>query len=386
VDPEHLERLLRRTAAPDEDGARDRAWRSVGAAFAQRPTRPRAPRRAPVALAGAVAALAVALSPPGDAVADWVRGAVGLEPKARLEAVRTAERLPSGGRLLVTAGGTAWIVERDGTRRRLGAWSGASWSPHGRFVVAWRGPRLAALDLRGRVRWSLRTARPVTGAQWSPSGLRVAYRAGGDLRVVAGDGTGDRLFDQGTFRPLAWRPSVREHVLAYSSGGHVDIVDVDRRARLARILLPHVAGALAWSPDGGRLYVNLHRSVAVYDPRGRRIRRIRMPERLTVTSFAPARSGSLVAVARRDPGGRRSDVALVGTRSAPRVLFSADGRFTRLHFSPSGAWLLVAWPDADQWVYVRPGRTGARRVLAAPQVSGRFGSGFPQLSGWCCPP
>jgi WD40 repeat protein len=386
MEPERLERLLHDAAAPDEDAARERAWHRVGAAYEQRPARPRVPRRAPAALAAAIAALAVALSPPGDAVADWVRDAVGLKPKAPVGDVRTAESLPSGGRLLVTSGGTAWIVERDGTRRRLGAWSGASWSPQGRFVVVWRGRRLAALDPRGRVRWSFQAPRPVTDAQWSPSGFRIAYRSGSDLRVVGGDGNGDRMVDPGTFSPMAWRPGVREHVLAYSSGGHVDIVDTDRRARLARILLPHVAGTLAWSPDGQRLYVNLHRLLAIYDARGRRTGRIRMPGRLTVTTFAPARSGELVAVARRDPDGIRSDVALVGTRSAPRVLFSADGRFTRLRFSPNGAWLLVAWPDADQWVFIRPGATGAKRVLASPAVSARFGTGgFPQVGGdWCC--
>ena len=77
----------------------------------------------------------------------------------------------------------------------------------------------------------------------------------------------------------------------------------------------------------------------------------------------------------------------MGPGARDRVLFRADGRFTRLRFSPSGRWLLVAWPLADQWVFLRPGATGARRVLAAPGVTRRIGSrGFPQLSGWCCPP
>jgi dipeptidyl aminopeptidase/acylaminoacyl peptidase len=386
MEPERLERLLHDAAAPDEDAARERSWDRVVAAYEQRPVRPRVTRRAPVAIAAAIAALAVAVSPPGNAVADWVRDAVGLKAKAPAGGESTAESLPSGGRLLVTSGGTAWIVGRDGTRRRLGAWSGASWSPKGLFVVVWRGRRLAALDPRGHVRWSFQAPRPVTEARWSPSGFRIAYRSGSDLRVVAGDGNGDRVLDPGTFTPMAWRPGVREHVLAYSSGGHVDVVDTDSRERLARILLPHVAGAIAWSADGRHLYVNLGRSLAIYDPRGRRTGRIRMPGRLTVTTFAPARSGELVAVARRDPDGTRSDVALVGPRSEPRVLFGADGRFTRLRFSPDGAWLLVAWPDADQWMFIRPGATGAARVLASPAVSRRFGtSGFPQVSGdWCC--
>jgi hypothetical protein len=386
MEPERLERMLRDSAAPDEAAARERAWENVAAAFEQRPVRPRVARRAPVAVAAAVAALAVALSPPGDAVADWVRDAVGLKPKAPAAQMPAAGRLPSGGRLLVTAGGAVWLVDRDGSRRRLGAWSGASWSPRGLFVVVWRGRRLAALDPRGHVRWSFEAPRPVTDAQWSPSGFRIAYRSGQDLRVVGGDGNDDRVLDPGTFRPMAWRPGVREHVLAYSSGGHVDIVDTDRGARLARIQLPQVAGPLAWSADGRRLFVNLGRSLGIYDARGRRTGRIRMPGRVTVTTFVPARGGAEVAVARRDPATGRSDVALMGVDSAPRVLFSADGRFTRLRFSPTGSWLLVAWPDADQWVFIRPGATAAARVLASPAVSARFGvSGFPQVSGdWCC--
>ncbi len=383
MEPERLDELLR-GPAPDEDAARERARLRLAGEFARRPAGRRPRGRVVVALAAAVLALAAALSPPGDAVADWVRSAVGLRPHAPAGGVPAGERLPSAGRLLVSSGGSSWIVEASGKRRRLGAWTGASWSPHGRFVVAWRDDRVAALDRRGRVRWSLPARAPVTGALWAPSGFRVAYRAGGDLRVVAGDGTGDRLLDRGTFRPMAWRPG-RAHVLASLSGAHVDVVDVDTRRRLTRIRLPHVPHELAWSADGRRLYVNLHRSLAIYDARGRRTGRIWMPGRQTVTTFAPARRGSLVAVARRD--GAAGEVALMGPGARDRVLFRADGRFTRVRFSPSGRWLLVAWPPADQWVFLRPGATGARSVLAAPRITRRIGSaGFPQISGWCCPP
>ena len=93
-------------------------------------------------------------------------------------------------------------------------------------------------------------------------------------------------------------------MLAYLSGAHIDIVDVDTAPRLARIRLPHVPHEMAWSADGRRLYVNLHRSLAIYDARGRRTGRIWMPGRQTVTTFVPARSGSLVAVARAERGAR----------------------------------------------------------------------------------
>ena len=382
MDDDRLGATLRDAVAPDEEAARERALLRLRGEFEARPARrSRVRGRLAVALAAAALALVAALSPPGDAVADWVRGAVGLRTHEPARPARVAgDRTPSGGRLLVTSGGTAWIVEADGEGQWLGAWTGAGWSPHGRFVVAWRGRRLAALDPRGRVRWTLVGPRPITGAVWSPSGFRVAYRSGQDLRVVAGDGTGDRLLDAGTFRPTAWRPGP-VHVLAYSSGSHVDVVDVDLGRRLARIRLPHVAHELAWSADGRRLYVHLHRSIAVYDARGRRTGRIWMPGRQTVTTFVPARAGSLVAVARHADG--VSEIALMGPRTRSRVLFRGDGRFTRLRFSPNGRWLLAAWPLADQWVYLRPGAAGAARVLAAPGVTRRFrAAGFPQLSGW----
>jgi hypothetical protein len=144
-----------------------------------------------------------------------------------------------------------------------------------------------------------------------------------------------------------------------------------------------VPGKLAWSADGTRLYVNLHRSIAVYDARGRRTRRLWMPGRQTVTTFEPAQQGSLLAVARREA--TASEIALMRPGSPDRVLFRADGRFTRLQFSPSGRWLLAAWPLADQWVYLRPGAAGAAQLKATADVSRRFGArGFPQLQGWCC--
>ena len=374
---------LRDATAPDEAGARERALLRLADEFAQRP--PSTPRRsrAPWLAVAAVVLLAAALSPPGEAVADWVRAAVGLRPALPTDGAPRADRPPSGGRLLVSSAGIVWIVEPDGKRRRLGAWSAASWSPHGRFVIVWKGRRLAALDRRGHVRWSLQTARPVQNAVWSPSGFRVAYRSGGELRVVAGDGTGDRSLDRASFSALAWRPG-QAHVLAHTSGSHLDVLDVDSGVRLARIQLPVVSGQIAWSADGTRLYARLERSIAVYDARGRRISRIRMPGRQTVSTFVPARSGHLVAVARRDH--TVSEVALMGGNRND-VLFRADGRFSRLRFSPSGRWLLVAWPLADQWVYLRPGTSGARQMQAAARVTRRFsGHGFPQLQGWCCPP
>ena len=155
-----VEDRLRQAVAPDEDGARERALLRLQDEFARR--EPVAPRRtrAPWAVAAVLCVLAAALSPPGEAVADWVRTAVGLRPELPTDRAPRADRLPSGGRLLVSSSGITWIVDANGKRRRLGAWSAASWSPHGKFVIAWKGRRLAALDLRGNVRWSLHRAAP----------------------------------------------------------------------------------------------------------------------------------------------------------------------------------------------------------------------------------
>ena len=383
---------LRDAVAPDEEGARNRALLRLREELELRtertaalPAAARGPLRGRLA-AAAVAALlivAAALTPPGEAVADWVRAAVGLRPELPTDGAPRSDRPPSGGRLLVSSGDAMWIVEQSGRRRRLGAWTAGSWSPHGRFVIAWKDRRLAALDRRGNVRWSLQAPRPVQGAVWSPSGFRVAYRSAGELRVVAGDGTGDRSLSRASFSAMAWRPGPA-HVLAHTSGSHLDVLDVDSGVRLARIQLPFVSGQIAWSADGTRLYARLHRSIAVYGARGRRISRIRMPGQQTVTTFTPARSGHLVAVARRDH--TVSEVALMGG-NRDDVLFRADGRFNRLSFSPTGRWLLAAWPLADQWVFLRTGASGASRVITSANVSRRFKvRGFPQLRGWCCPP
>ena len=339
----------------------------------------RRPRgRLVAALAAAALALIAALSPPGDAVADWVRTAVGLRPHAPAGGVPAADRLPSGGRLLVTSGGSAWIVEASGKRRRLGAWTGASWSPHGRFVVVWRGRRLAAVDRRGRVRWSLLAPRPVTSALWSPSGFRVAYRSGQDLRVVAGDGTGDRLLDPGTFRPhgLAARRGARARVRCRARTSTSSTSTAGRR--LARIRLPHVPHEIAWSADGRRLYVNLHRSLAIYDASGRRTGRIWMPR-------PPDRHDLRPRPQRHARGGRAAERGVErGRADGPgRARPRAVPRRRPLHPPALLAVRPLAarrWPLADQWVFLRPGAAGARRVLAAPDVTRRIGSpGFPQL-------
>src|SRR5690242_11454769 len=173
--------------APEETRAQARAWEVVAAAFAEREPaqrRRRVPVRPLVALAVVAALAGIAFTAPGHAVLTSVRKAVGIE-----HAQRELYSLPTGGRLLVGP----WIVNADGSTRRLGDYDETSWSPFGRFVVATRGDTLYALQSDGTVRWTL--GRPVVRLpRWSGTRVdtRIAYFSGQRLRVVAGNGTNDR--------------------------------------------------------------------------------------------------------------------------------------------------------------------------------------------------
>jgi len=245
-----VKQSLERIQIPDEHEARERSWAVVSAAFAEREPQPRRRSWRPVAaVALAVVVLAGLLSPPGRAVLDGIRQVVGVK-----ESAPALFSLPAPGRLLVTAGSGVWIVDENGSKRLLGDYREASWSPFGRFVVAARANELAALAADGTVRWSL--ARPdVRLPRWggSRTDTRIAYLSRGQLRVVGGDGKGDRLLDaQIAERAPVWLPG-GGHRLAYARrDGSVRVVDVDTGAVVdrdapARLLDPPAATA---SPNG----------------------------------------------------------------------------------------------------------------------------------------
>ena len=245
-----MKRELERIEIPGEQGARERSWAVVAAAFAEREPQPRRRSWKPIA-AVAIAAAAVAglLSPPGRAVLDELREVVGVE-----ESAPALFSLPASGRLLVTADSGAWVVEQDGSKRLLGRYREASWSPFGRFVVAARPNELAALTPDGSVRWTL--ARPdVRLPRWggTQTDTRIAYFSGGELRVVGGDGEGDRLLDvEAAERAPVWQQGAG-HRLAYARrDGTVRVVDADTGAvvdRDAAVSLLERRAAIV-SPDG----------------------------------------------------------------------------------------------------------------------------------------
>jgi hypothetical protein len=351
----------------------DRAWEVVRRAFEDRTPSPRRKiARDKLSLAIVTAALFVAAvaSPPGRALLGSVREAVGVE-----QAQPALFSLPAQGRLLVVSGDGPWIVQRDGSRRRLGDWREASWSPFGRFVVVSSDNEVAALDPQGHVRWSL--ARPrVHFPRWggSRTDTRIAYLTGSRLHVVAGDGTGDVDQNGGPAAARvapAWRPGAR-HVLAYvTTRGRVYVVDTDAgslRWRSAPYAGPRT---LAWSRDGKRLVLVTRDKVVVFAgaPKPVLTRFVR-----GVVGAAVEPGGSRIALA------RARDVLLLDGRRTERV-FAGAGRFTGIAWSPDGRWLLVPWAEADQWVFVRV--EGAHRLRAVSNVARQFG-GFPHVETWCC--
>lgn len=370
---------LREFRAPDEIGAENRAWDVVRSAYLERERRVvRRPRwRLAVAPALAVIVAALLLSPAGATVRRLINQALGEK-----HAAPALFALPSPGRLLVSGPGGAWTAAADGSVRRLGPWSQASWSPHGLFVAVASRDQLAAVDPHGTLRWRL--ARPsVSDPRWySPSGYRVAYLSGATLRVVAGDGTGDHRLAAGVAHVApAWRPGERygPFELAYvTARGRVVVRDGDT----GRVLWSTVPGprpfVLVWSADGGRLLVLSPRQARTYSGSGALISRIALP--------AGASDGAL------SPDGRRLALVLggrevvVGREGSLRQVLAGPG-VKAVNWSPDGRWLLVTWPAANQWVFVRV--AGAPRIEAVSRISQQFSSGgaaraFPELDGWCC--
>jgi hypothetical protein len=379
-----LRSRLRAVPIPDEADARRRTLEAVRTSFLEREPQP-APRRHTrplIALAAAALVAAAAASPPGRAVLGSLRDAVGVE-----RAVPALFSLPAPGRLLVDADEGAWVVRSNGSKRLLPGYTAASWSPHGKFVVATRGPTLTALEPDGAVHWSL-ARRGATGPRWggSTTDTRIAYLSGSALRLVAGDGRGDRLLARGVARNVvpAWRPGL-PHVLAFvGRSGAITAVDADpvrvlwrRRPTDSRPL------RLEWSLDGRRLLALGRDWIAVLDADGRVLGLRRLRARAVAAALAP--DGRRVALVQQADGAPSTVVLLDSRRLAGegKRLFMGSGRIDEVVWSPNGRWLLLSWPAADQWLFVRT--LGRRAIRAVADVRGQFGGGaFPHVDGWCC--
>lgn len=367
------ERTVRRLfdTTPVDEAAEARARAIVQAAYAARePVSRRPRRRAGLVLAAVTVAIAAAaLSPPGRAVVHAVRKSIGIAG-----AQPALFRLPAPGRVLVSGPGGTWVVAADGSKRRLGDFREAAWSPHALYVVASSPTTLAALEPGGNVHWTLER-RDIRFARWGGdvADTRIAYLTAGRLHVVAGDGTGDagaNALPAAALVAPAWRPPTKPgHELAYvTTRGRVAVFDTDRRS-IAWISHSHAGPrSLAWSPDGKTLVLAAARALVLFDAVSGRARSLPIAG---VRAIAFSASGRLAVL-------RRSSVQLLdGTR--PRTIFSTRATLAGLTWSPDGRWLLTSLPAADQWIFLQHG--GGRRILGVSHLRAQFG-GLPALDGW----
>ncbi|MGI8478483.1 MAG: hypothetical protein ACR2M2_01260 [Gaiellaceae bacterium] len=376
-----MKRELERVDVHGEHDARQRAWSVVAAAFSERKpvSRPSHwPRVAAVAIASSVV-VAAALSSPGRAVLDEIREVVGVE-----RAQPALFSLPAPGTLLVASDAGVWVVHEDGSRRLLGDYREATWSPFGRFVAAAGENELVALEPDGEIRWTL--SRPgVRSPRWagSETDTRIAYVDRTGIRVVAGDGTRDRLVVPDAPGPLAWRPGGGFALASVLRNGNIALVEADSGRVIWRARPPGAVSDLEWTSDGRQLAARLRSSpmddVVIYRHGGMPFSGIRVPAgTVTAAAARPGSHGRAVAI--REGG--HSRLSLTDARSA---LLSGPGHFEDVIWSPDGRWLLVTWPAADQWVFIRAAEP--RRIRAVSNIAKQFRSAsFPRVEGWYCAP
>ncbi len=389
-------RALTGVRAPGEADAQDRAWATVRAAYRARPALPAARSRRRVALVPIVAVLlgAVAFSPAGATVKRFINRALSSPHISRAPALS----LPAPGKLLVSNAQGTWVVSAHGSVKRLGAWTQASWSPRGKYLAVASTGTLAAVDPTGTLAWRL-PERAARDLRWySPSGYRVAYRSGTELREVAGDGSGDHLLaTQVASMAPAWRPGHAFQVAYVTGRGAVVVRGADTGATVWRSG-PHPGRpvALSWSPTGTRLVLVTSAGAWLYLPGQVPPLHIRLPVRGPVLDATASPDGRWLALVRgashAGPQGAATTPQLqIADLAAPtrpaRTVLSGIG-VSQPTWAPDSQWLLVTWSAADQWWFVRA--TGRARIVAESRVAAKLGpggqSGPLQLDGWCCAP
>ena len=272
--------------------------------------------------------------------------------------------LPAEGSLLVSSDAGVWVVRENGSRRLLGDYREASWSPFGRFVVAAGENELAALEPDGDVRWTLRgpTSAPRAGPARRRTRASRTWTAPGcaSSRGTA-PATGCSFGLPGT---IAWQPG-DEFRLALASARESARA---RRGHRAPGLAPRARRRAPTDPCGPTT------DGACSSARHARWWSTRRAARCRTSSD------------RRGPGQHggtrpewpeprlRADQVWVVPRirpdaSAARRLFAGAGTFEQLTWAPDGSWVVVAWPAADQWVFLRPDGNGSAPWPTCPSSS-----------------
>jgi hypothetical protein len=255
---------------------------------------------------------------------------------------------------------------------------------------------LAAVDPTGALAWRL-PEREASDPRWYwPTGYRVAYRSGGDLREVAGDGRGDHLLAGGV-APIApaWRPG-HDFQLAYVTRPGAIVVRGGDTGVMVWHSGPHPGRpiALSWSPTGTRLVLVTSAGAWLYLPGQAPPLRIRLPVRGPLRDAATSPDGRWLALVRGAaspsvqgaPTTPQLQIADLAAPARPARTVLSGIPVSQPTWAPDSSWLLVAWSAADQWWFVRP--TGRARIIAESRVGAKLGagghSGPLHLDGWCC--
>jgi hypothetical protein len=408
---DRIDRMLRDAPIPEPPEAEERGRRIVAAAFAERkgggselrgamaPTiserRSGQLQRLALSLGLATLLAALVLSPAGAAVRDWVDDAfTATTPRPE----PTLGEIPGGGRLLVQSAGGPWVVQSNGSRRLLGDYEEATWSPRGLYVAVAEGRTLSAVEPDGTPHWSFTAPGRVSDQRWAPFGTRIAYRAGTALRVIAGDGTEDRTLADRTAPVAPSWSAFGDPTLAYVSGaGELRIVNSESQAEVAATpALPGIS-EIDWAAGGKAILEASRRALRVREVRPRKLaprpsiqvtQPLPVPAGATVVDAALApRQKTVAAVFThwRDHG-TRSSVVLYGRGSKPRSLLTVPGSLGEVVWSPDGRRLLVAWPAVNQWLFLPLGRGRESAVanISRAFAPGQHAASFPRVEGWCC--
>jgi hypothetical protein len=221
--------------------------------------------------------------------------------------------------------------------------------------------------------------------RWAPSGFRVAYRTvvpggpGRELRVVAGDGTGDHAVAPAGPTTPAWSPSTVVNVVAHvDARGRIAVRDVDTGAVAWRARPREAPRALTWSRDGHRLLAIGARAVTSYaGATGRVLGRHRAPHGTENVGGAFAPHGRRYVVIRRVRATGDHRLLLV-THGRERLLQIGSGALRAVAWGPDGRWLVLDQPRVPSWSLIHLGRSG-------PDIARRLAPGRgARLAGWCC--
>ena len=177
--------------------------------------------------------------------------------------------------------------------------------------------------------------------------------------------------------PPAWRPGL-PHVVTYANTrGRVYSYNDDCGCDFwvgPPVISGHVVEPreLQWSDDGKHVLLVARDKLVLFGPRTAAPLSTRVVRGIERAAFRPG----------------TNEIALLRTREGVsevllgrRVVFRGTGEFRDLAWSPDGRWLLLTWPTADQWVFVRI--AGPRRIVAVSGITRQLGAGA-TVAGWCC--